>query len=149
MSTSNKNQERDAVTARIDNLFEREGSVNREFPDKPSIHDLIYDELKNCSFIRELHVYGDIINHNDKLNKSTQHIGFGKKLLQVAEEISISNKVYKIAVISGVGVREYYKKQGYYLYKNYMFKNLYTYYWIKPVLIYLTVLILIIIIILY
>ena len=111
--------------------------------------ELIYDELKNCSFIRELHVYGDIINHNDKLNKSTQHIGFGKKLLQVAEDISISNKVYKIAVISGVGVREYYKKQGYYLYKNYMFKNLYTYYWIKPILIYLTVFILIIIIILY
>ena len=111
--------------------------------------ELIYDELKNCSFIRELHVYGDIINHNDKLNKSTQHIGFGKKLLQVAEDISISNKVYKIAVISGVGVREYYKKQGYYLYKNYMFKNLYTYYWIKPILIYLTAFILIIIIILY
>ena len=35
------------------------------------------------------------------------------------------------------------------LHKNYMFKNLYTYYWIKPILIYLTVLILIIIIILY
>ena len=111
--------------------------------------DLIYNELKNCSFIRELHVYGDIINHNDKLNKSAQHIGFGKKLLQVAEEISISNKVYKIAVISGVGVREYYKKQGYYLYKNYMFKNLYNYYWIKPILIYISIIILILIVILY
>ena len=110
--------------------------------------DLIYNELKNCSFIRELHVYGDIINHNDKLNKSAQHIGFGKKLLQVAEEISISNKVYKIAVISGVGGREYYKKQGYYLYKNYMFKNLHNYYWIKPILIYICIIILILIVIL-
>ena len=81
--------------------------------------------------------------------KNQALIGFGKKLLQVAEEISISNKVYKIAVISGVGVREYYKKQGYYLYKNYMFKNLYNYYWIKPILIYICIIILILIVILY
>ena len=38
-----KEREIQAINNRIDNLFEQEGSVNREFPDKPSIHDLIYD----------------------------------------------------------------------------------------------------------
>lgn len=69
MSTTNKNQERDAVNARIDNLFEREGSVNREFPDKPSIHDLIYDELRNlngamASFITGNEIYLQAIVDN-------------------------------------------------------------------------------------
>ena len=42
-----------------------------------------------------------------------QHKGFGKKLIKEAEEIAINNKVYKMAIISGTGVRNYYKKQGY------------------------------------
>ena len=53
--------------------------------------DLIYNELKNCSFIRELHVYGDIINHNDKLNKSAQHIGFGKFGAVWAQNMELEN----------------------------------------------------------
>jgi len=87
--------------------------------------DLIFNELNNCSHIRELHVYGNIIDHKDKKNKSSQHIGFGKRLLEKAEEITIEYGIPKIAIISGVGVREYYIKRGYYLEKNYMFKNLY------------------------
>jgi ELP3 family radical SAM enzyme/protein acetyltransferase len=88
--------------------------------------DLIFNELKNCAHIRELHVYGNIIDHSDKKNKSSQHIGFGKRLLEKAEEITIDFGIPKIAIISGVGVREYYRKRGYYLEKDYMFKNLYT-----------------------
>jgi histone acetyltransferase (RNA polymerase elongator complex component) len=43
----------------------------------------------------------------------SQHKGYGKKLLQKAEEIAIKNGYKKIAVIAGVGVRNYYRKQGY------------------------------------
>ena len=43
----------------------------------------------------------------------SQHKGYGKKLLQKAEEIAIKNGYQKIAVIAGVGVRNYYRKQGY------------------------------------
>tara|TARA_Y100000590_G_scaffold458610_1_gene613692 strand:- start:819 stop:2873 length:2055 start_codon:yes stop_codon:yes gene_type:complete len=88
--------------------------------------DLIEKELMNCSFIRELHVYGEVVKHNIKNNK-VQHNGFGKKLLRKAEQITHnSTKVNcnKIAVISGVGVREYYQKNGYILIKNYMIKTL-------------------------
>ncbi|PIN90017.1 tRNA uridine(34) 5-carboxymethylaminomethyl modification radical SAM/GNAT enzyme Elp3 [Candidatus Pacearchaeota archaeon CG10_big_fil_rev_8_21_14_0_10_32_14] len=53
-----------------------------------------------------------------------QHQGLGKQLMKEAEEISSKNGFKKIAVISGVGVREYYKKMGYELDGEYMVKKL-------------------------
>ena len=45
--------------------------------------------------------------------------------MEKAEEIVKENDLYKIAIISGVGVRQYYeKKHGYHLDKDYMIKNL-------------------------
>ncbi|MBE18041.1 MAG: hypothetical protein CMH79_04680 [Nitrospinae bacterium] len=85
--------------------------------------DLIYDELHNTSFIRELHIYGLLVEHNNR-DGNVQHIGLGKQLLKKAEEITVNNGVNKIAIISGVGVREYYEKRGYQLYKNYMVKEI-------------------------
>ena len=87
---------------------------------------LIYEELEDCSFIRELHVYGKVVNHRSK-GKEVQHMGFGKRLLEKAEEISFENNIHKIAIIAGVGVREYYEKNGYQLVRNYMIKELYRY----------------------
>jgi ELP3 family radical SAM enzyme/protein acetyltransferase len=87
--------------------------------------DLIYNELKGCSFIRELHVYGSVVAHDLKGGENVQHMGFGKRLLKKAEEISLQNGIFKIAIISGVGVREYYENQGYTLCKNYMMKQFY------------------------
>ena len=54
-------------------------------------------------------------------------MGFGRKLLKKAEEISFENNIHKVAIISGVGVREYYEKDGYELVHNYMIKKLYQY----------------------
>ena len=33
--------------------------------------------------------------------------------MNLAEEIALENKYYSIAVISGIGVKKYYKKMGY------------------------------------
>ena len=67
-----------------------------------------------CAFIRELHVYGTINDIQDKgTENSTQHKGIGKKLMKMAEIYSYINGYTNILVISGVGVREYYKKIGY------------------------------------
>ena len=88
--------------------------------------NLIYKELEDCSFVRELHVYGTVVNHNSK-DKEVQHMGFGRRLLKKAEEISFENNIHKVAIISGVGVREYYEKNGYELVHNYMIKKLYQY----------------------
>jgi elongator complex protein 3 len=74
--------------------------------------------------IRELHVYGPSLNLGEKSFKEIQHKGIGKKLLEEAEKIA-KDSCNKIRIISGVGVREYYKKFGYVLDKEdiYMEKN--------------------------
>ena len=51
-------------------------------------------------------------------------MGFGKKLMKQAEIISLNYGIQKVAVISGVGVREYYGKLGYHLENNYMVKDI-------------------------
>ncbi|MDD5053750.1 MAG: tRNA uridine(34) 5-carboxymethylaminomethyl modification radical SAM/GNAT enzyme Elp3 [Candidatus Nanoarchaeia archaeon] len=73
-------------------------------------------------FIRELHVYGEqaIIGNEG----SVQHKGIGKELLRRAEEIAKKNSVKEVLVISGVGVRKYYEKQGYFLKNFYMAKRI-------------------------
>jgi elongator complex protein 3 len=59
----------------------------------------------------------------------SQHTGMGKRLLARAEEIAKGDNVYnlkysKLAIISGVGVREYYSKRGFDLRATYMAKDL-------------------------
>lgn len=84
--------------------------------------------LNNTAIVRELHVYGTMTPHNTSGSNSPgeyyQHRGFGRMLLKEAEEIAQNNHYYKIAVISGVGVRKYYEKFGYKLNNNYMMKEL-------------------------
>lgn len=74
------------------------------------------------AFIRELHTYGQMIPIAQA--GKIQHTGMGKALIKQAEEICAKNKTTKLAVISGVGVRGYYKKLGYKLENGYMVKNL-------------------------
>lgn len=77
---------------------------------------------KNSALIRELHVFGPAVGLGKKGN--VQHKGVGKVLLKEAETISKKNKKEKIIVISGVGVRDYYKKLGYKKEGVYMVKRL-------------------------
>jgi len=72
--------------------------------------------------IRELHVYGQLVPVGNK--KKIQHSGLGKRLVAEAEKIAQKNKAKELAIISGVGVRGYYKKLGYKLKNTYMIKNL-------------------------
>ncbi len=80
-------------------------------------------ELKNAAMLREVHTYGQLIPLKSK-QKAVQHIGLGKKLIQEAEKIAKKQGFKKITVISGIGVREYYKNLGYSLWKTYMVKDL-------------------------
>jgi len=66
------------------------------------------------ALIRELHVYGQAVPIGSSLARAWQHKGFGKKLLKKAEEIAKNEfDMKKIIVISGAGVKPYYKKFGY------------------------------------
>ena len=79
--------------------------------------------LKDAALIRELHVYSNLSDVGNNLEQSMQHKGYGKKLIKEAERIALENKKYKIAIISGTGVRNYYKKLGYNLCDTYMIKQ--------------------------
>jgi len=74
------------------------------------------------TLIRELHVFGSAISIGKK--GDIQHAGYGKKILKKAEDISKKNKKNKIVVISGIGVRNYYRKLGYKKQGPYMVKYL-------------------------
>jgi elongator complex protein 3 len=81
--------------------------------------------LKNAALIREVHTYGKLTQIDQQDATSPQHIGFGKKLLLEAERIAKEEfGLKKIVVISGVGVRGYYRKSGYHLQDTYLVKCL-------------------------
>jgi len=84
----------------------------------------IFPVLKNSVIVRELHTYGQAVNISER-DSSVQHKGLGRKLLKEAENIAQKEfRAKKVAVISGIGAREYYKKQGYKLKQGYMVKQL-------------------------
>jgi elongator complex protein 3 len=70
-------------------------------------------ELTNSTIIRELHVFGEHVKVNNRLEKAGQHKGYGKKLIEKAVELTKSYNIPRLAVISGVGVRDYYRKLGF------------------------------------
>ncbi|KKQ28216.1 MAG: Histone acetyltransferase Elp3-like protein [Candidatus Magasanikbacteria bacterium GW2011_GWC2_37_14] len=86
----------------------------------------------DTAFIRELHTYGQLmtLKHEHikalKQKNDVQHTGFGKKLVLEAEKIAKKNHYQKLSIISGVGVRGYYRKLGYKLEKTYMTKKIST-----------------------
>ncbi|HPS28590.1 MAG TPA: tRNA uridine(34) 5-carboxymethylaminomethyl modification radical SAM/GNAT enzyme Elp3, partial [Candidatus Paceibacterota bacterium] len=77
---------------------------------------------QNIALIREIHVYGEATQL--KLKGLVQHQGLGTQLLKEAEKIATLNHCNAIAVIAGVGVRDYYRLKGYRLFKTYMYKKL-------------------------
>ncbi|MDA1060588.1 MAG: tRNA uridine(34) 5-carboxymethylaminomethyl modification radical SAM/GNAT enzyme Elp3 [bacterium] len=81
-------------------------------------------ELKNCAIVREVHVYGRQLAIGDKQAGQKQHIGWGSRLMQDAEGLARKAGYKKMAVISGIGTREYYLKKGYRLKGTYMLKTL-------------------------
>lgn len=80
---------------------------------------------QRTSLVRELHVYGSVVPLHSKDPRKFQHQGFGTLLMEQAEKIAREEHgSAKIAVISGVGVRNYYAKLGYKLDGPYMSKML-------------------------
>jgi len=108
--------------------------VNGLFLEIVNENDLLFGLLrlnlpkdkKQGAMIRELHVYGKSLKLKEK-GQISQHKGLGRRLMNEAEEIAQKQGVTKIRVISGVGVREYYRKLGYELEKGkreYMVKSI-------------------------
>ncbi|MBI4262411.1 tRNA uridine(34) 5-carboxymethylaminomethyl modification radical SAM/GNAT enzyme Elp3 [Candidatus Uhrbacteria bacterium] len=105
----------------------------------PEVETLL-PEIRNAAFIRELHTYGHLVpiekEETGSLSRqrpglpisddlhTVQHTGLGRQLMERAEAIAREHGFKKMAVIAGVGVREYYRKLGYALEGTYMTKAL-------------------------
>nr|CAG4640687.1 EOG090X02DF [Eulimnadia texana] len=83
-------------------------------------------ELKEkASIVRELHVYGSVVPVSARDPRKFQHQGFGMLLMEEAERIARDeHQSTKLAIISGVGTRNYYRKLGYELEGPYMVKTI-------------------------
>ncbi len=116
----------------IDNKNNLYALLRLRVPPLAVLRNQTISTLKNSAIIREVHTYGRLTAISKKDKNSPQHIGLGKKLLKKAEEIAqqeltklnIPKNKQKIAVISGVGVRNYYRQRGYRLQDTYMIKKL-------------------------
>jgi elongator complex protein 3 len=89
----------------------------------PKIPSFI-EEIKDCAIIREIHIYGQSLEIGKKDSSITQHQGLGKNLIKIAKEISRDSGFKRLAVISAIGTREYYKKNNFNLCSLYQISNL-------------------------
>ncbi|PSQ02816.1 tRNA uridine(34) 5-carboxymethylaminomethyl modification radical SAM/GNAT enzyme Elp3 [Halobacteriales archaeon QS_5_70_17] len=88
------------------------GFCRLRFPDDP-----VRRELENAAIVRELHVYGNEVGVglDSETDGDFQHRGYGRRLLEEAERRARAAGFDKLSVISGIGVRQYYReKLGYY-----------------------------------
>ncbi len=96
------------------------GFCRLRFPYRP-----FREELKeNTAIVRELKVFGAALPLSVRSGFSFQHRGIGRMLMEKAEEIARGDGYEKLAVISAIGTREYYRKLGYERRGAYMVKEL-------------------------
>jgi elongator complex protein 3 len=70
-------------------------------------------ELVDAAMIREVHVYGQALAIGESAPGKPQHLGLGSRLIERAAEIASEHGYGRLAVISAVGTREYYRKRGF------------------------------------
>ena len=70
-------------------------------------------ELREAAIIREVHVYGPVVGLGHETRGEAQHLGLGAELIRQAEGHARTAGYERLAVISAIGTREYYRKQGF------------------------------------
>ncbi len=96
------------------------GFSRLRFPSAPFSPD-----LEGAALMRELHVYGSIVPLGKRgKDEEYQHRRFGKDLLAEAEETARNAGFSRLVIMSGIGVRPYYRRQGYERAGPYMAKEL-------------------------
>ncbi len=72
-------------------------------------------EITSGSFlIRELRVYGPVVEIGEHDDDAWQHLGLGEKMISAAEEIGKTDfDSSQLLVNSGIGVKEYYRNLGF------------------------------------
>ncbi|MBD3350296.1 MAG: tRNA uridine(34) 5-carboxymethylaminomethyl modification radical SAM/GNAT enzyme Elp3 [Candidatus Lokiarchaeota archaeon] len=93
---------------------------------KPSNLSFRPELLKETAVVREIRIVGEMVpKDEDPTKNQVQHRGFGQRLLAEAEKIAKKEfHAKKLAVISGIGVREYFYNLDYKLDGVYVSKEL-------------------------
>lgn len=71
------------------------------------------DELEESAMIREVHVYGALAGLGEPAEGRAQHQGLGRQLIEEAARRATAAGYCNLAVISAIGTREYYRRQGF------------------------------------
>ncbi len=82
------------------------------------------DELAGAAVIREVHVYGPALELGASSRGEAQHLGLGTRLIEHAAALAHEAGCQRMAVISAIGTREYYRRLGFELGELYMSRSL-------------------------
>jgi elongator complex protein 3 len=72
-----------------------------------------WPDLENAAIIREVHIYGQMLPVGAGAEGASQHIGLGTELLTRAGTLACEAGFRRLAVISAVGTRPYYRDRGF------------------------------------
>ncbi|HSD84918.1 MAG TPA: tRNA uridine(34) 5-carboxymethylaminomethyl modification radical SAM/GNAT enzyme Elp3 [Anaerolineae bacterium] len=101
------------------------GFLRLSFPTAEAVSLTEIDELRGAAIIREVHVYGPVMElGRSGRGKQAQHSGLGVRLLREAEDRARAAGYDRLAVISAIGTRQYYLKQGFDRGELYLIKSL-------------------------
>lgn len=87
------------------------GFLRLSLPDPDQ--ELPLPELEGHAMIREVHIYGPSLAIGDESQGDAQHIGLGWQLIDHAKAMARAAGYSRIAVISAIGTRNYYRKHGF------------------------------------
>jgi len=96
------------------------GFIRLRFPADPW-----REEIASSALVRELHVYGSVVPISESAGPGEwQHRNYGDSLLKEAERVAAESGYDSVGIMSGIGVRPYYRKKGYHRSGPYMVKGL-------------------------
>jgi len=88
--------------------FARIALPSAPFADAPPI-----DELRRCALLREVHVYGAVADLGERAPNKSQHAGLGARLVARSADLARAGGFPQLSVISAVGTRTWYRRQGF------------------------------------
>ncbi len=100
------------------------GFLRLHLPSEEACDHPFIPELSNSAIIREIHIYGQTVGLGRHDHGKAQHLGLGTSLIELATNIAKSKGYHKLAVISAIGTREYYRHRGFQDGQLYQFKIL-------------------------
>ncbi|MBD3250296.1 MAG: tRNA uridine(34) 5-carboxymethylaminomethyl modification radical SAM/GNAT enzyme Elp3 [Candidatus Pacebacteria bacterium] len=110
----NKSQSQLPLTKPVKKVL---GFLRLSLPSQESQDELVAQaglfELSQAAIIREVHVYGQLVGLGQEAAGRAQHLGLGSKLIERAKQLATEQNYPRLAVISAIGTKKYYRERGF------------------------------------